>query len=431
LRCTPVQRKIFTPCFSISCKMVKFVQRKQLFQDMQPNLRSAFNAQFSAVKYQALIEDIHTQFPDSLDFRVAESPVFVSKTFKEKLISACESIVDVLIQDDFKDRTNNAIPLNQNVPNENQHTSFLAIDFAICEDENGVYVPQLIELQGFPSVFGFQYLLSEMFQKHYAIPESHDFVFGGHTRQSYVEKLKAVILGQENPENVILLEIFPEKQKTRIDFAVTEHLLGVKAVCLTKIQKEGRKLFYELDGQKTEIKRIYNRLIFDDLGNFPDLKADFKLTDDVDVTWVGHPNWFFRISKYTMPFLEHEFVPECRFVSDYAGDFPTNLSDFVLKPLFSFAGSGVKLHISEADLTALPDPENYILQKKVKYVPFLQTLDGSKVKAEIRMLYVWEEDAKRPELLCNLARLSRGEMIGVRFNKDFDWVGGSVSFMEK
>ncbi len=398
---------------------------------MQKEIRASFNQSFSEVKYQEFLADLNNATQDSLEFRVAETPVFVPKSLKDKLISTCESIIDVIAGDNFKAKTDNAIPAEQNVPNENEHTSFLAIDFAVCKDNLGEFVPQLIELQGFPSLFGFQYLLSETFQKHYNIPDNYDFLFNDFDRKSYVEAFKKLVVGDEQLENVILLEIYPEKQKTRVDFEVTEKLIGVKAVCLTKIIKEGRKLFYINDGVKTPIHRIYNRLIFDDLTNFPDLQTAFSLTDDVDVEWIGHPNWFFRISKYTMPFLNNPYIPECRFLSDYAGKFPENLSDYVLKPLFSFAGTGVKINVSESDLTSITDPENYILQKKVKYEPVIQTTDGSAVKCEIRMLYIWQKNEARPMLLSNLARLSRGEMIGVRFNKDFDWVGGSVCFMER
>ncbi len=398
---------------------------------MQKEIRASFNQSFSEVKYQEFLADLNNTTQGSLEFRVAETPVFVPKSLKDKLISTCESIIDVIARDDFKAKTDNAIPAEQNVPNENEHTSFLAIDFAVCKDDKGEFVPQLIELQGFPSLFGFQYLLSETFQKHYSIPDNYDFLFNDFDRKSYIDAFKKLVVGDEQLENVIILEIYPEKQKTRVDFEVTEKLIGVKAVCLTKIIKEGPKLFYINDGVKTPIHRIYNRLIFDDLTNFPDLRTAFSLTDDVDVEWIGHPNWFFRISKYTMPFLNNPYIPECRFLSDYAGKFPENLSDYVLKPLFSFAGTGVKINVSESDLTSITDTENYILQRKVKYEPVIYTTDGSAVKCEIRMLYIWQKYEARPILLSNLARLSRGEMIGVRFNKDFDWVGGSVCFMER
>ena len=398
---------------------------------MESTIRQTYNRSFSQEKYQYFLDEINKSLPKPVQFRVAETPIFVSKLLKNRLIETCESIIDVIVQDDFKDKTSKAIPANQNVPNENNHTSFLAIDFAVCQDEKGEFNPQLIELQGFPSLFGFQYLLSENFQKHFPIPENYDFQFSSEDRKVYIEAFRKLIVGDEKVENVIILEIYPEIQKTRVDFDVTEKLIGVKAVCITKIIKEGKKLFYLNDGEKTPIYRIYNRLIFDDLTNFPDLKTEFNLTDDVEVEWVGHPNWFFRISKYTMPFFKNQYIPECRFLSDYQGKYPENLPEYVLKPLFSFAGTGVIINVLPSDLENIKDPENYILQKKVKYEPVIKTTDGSKVKCEIRMLYIWQKDDLRPTLFTNLARLSRGEMIGVRYNKDYDWVGGSVCFMEK
>jgi hypothetical protein len=396
---------------------------------MIQTLRQQFNADFTETKYHEFIDKIHADWPNQLDFRVAETPLFIDKSLKDKLIAACESFVDVIVSPDFKSKTDAAIPANQNVPNENAHASFLAIDFAVCKDAEDNLSPQLIELQGFPSIFGFQSYITEHFRQFYQIPSELGNYFGVKNQTEYIQKLREVIVGNENPENVILLEIYPEKQKTRIDFAVTEAMLGIKVVCFTKIQKVGRKLFYDDGCQNIEIKRIYNRLIFDDLTNFPDLKTDFHFTDDVDVLWVGHPNWFFRISKYILPFLKSSYSPEAHFLSEYNGDFPTDLENYVLKPLFSFAGSGVIINVKSSDLTNITDPENYILQQKVVYEPVVQAPDGL-VKAEIRMLYVWPDEATRPQLLTSLSRLSRGEMIGVRYNKDFTWVGGSTCFFE-
>ena len=397
---------------------------------MEPNLRMRFNQEFTEEKYQTFLSDLQISFPGQLEFRVAETPVFIPRALGQQLIDAGESIIDVVVAPDFVQKTKNAIPAGQHVPNENKHSSFLAIDFAICKDEAGNLIPQLIELQGFPSIFAFQRHVAETYRKHFNIPSDWSTYFGVTSTAAYAEALRRVLLGDEAPEQVILLEIFPEKQKTRIDFAVTEHLTGVRAVCLTKILKEGRQLFYERDGVKTRIRRIYNRLIFDDLQNYPDLKTDFRFTDDVDVTWVGHPNWFFRISKYTMPFLRGVHVPESSFLDAYRGHFPQDLENYVLKPLFSFAGSGVDLHPTADVLEAIENPHDYLLQRKVVYEPVVLTPDGSLVKCEVRMLYVWPDGDDRPTLLTNLARLSRGEMIGVRFNKDFTWVGGSICFFE-
>ncbi|MDQ1088930.1 MULTISPECIES: hypothetical protein [unclassified Siphonobacter] len=396
---------------------------------MIPSVRASYNAAFSEEKYQQLIDTIHRDWPDQLEFRIAESPVFIPVSLREKLTTACESFIDTIAAPDFKSKTDAAIPPHQRVPNENAHTHFLAIDFAICQNEAGEYDPQLIELQGFPSLFAFQGYLPELFKSQFPIPESFIWNFGNYSLEEYKQKLKEVILADEEPAHCILLEIFPEKQKTRVDFAVTEAFLGIRSVCYTQIKKEGRTLYYDLDGVKTPIKRIYNRLIFDDLTSYPDLQAEFSFMDDLDVTWVGHPNWFFRISKYTLPLLQSPYVPETHYLSEYQGNFPENLEAYVLKPLFSFAGTGVNLYPTRELLAEITDPENYILQKKVSYQPVIQAPDGL-VKCEIRMLYVWPDHATRPELLTSLSRLSRGEMIGVRFNKDFTWVGGTACFFE-
>lgn len=397
---------------------------------MIQSVRHNYNAAFSPERYQAFLDTIQHDLPDQLDFRVAETPVFVPKLLTDKLLRACDDIVDVITRPDFNALTDKAIPAGQRVPNQDQHTQFLAVDFAVCRDEAGELTPQLIELQGFPSLYCFQPYLADQFRAHFPIPDNLSHLFNVDTNAQYIERLRDMIVGDCNPEEVILLEIYPEKQKTRVDFALTEQYLGVKAVCLTKIRKQGRQLFYEKDGRMVPIKRIYNRLIFDDLQNFPDLHTDFHLTDDVDVAWVGHPNWFFRISKYTLPLLNSPFVPASHYLSDLS-EYPADLTNYVLKPLFSFAGSGVNLHITPADLDAIPADQRggYLLQRKVQYDPVIQSPDGL-VKCEIRMLFIWPKDAPRPTLLTNLSRLSRGEMIGVRFNKDFDWVGGTVCFFE-
>lgn len=389
-----------------------------------------FNQSFSEKGYEEFVEYLNAAFPGQLDFRVAETPVFIPGELKDKILRASEEIIETILSPGFRERTDRAVPPNQHVPGENAHTSFLAIDYAICRSDKGELVPQLIELQGFPSIFGYQAFLSETFKDFFDIPQNFGYLFGSASLEEYIPRLKALILGDEQPENVILLEIFPEKQKTRIDFAVTEQMLGIKAICYTKLIREGRQLYYENDGRKIQVKRIYNRLIFDDLFNYPDLQTSYHFTDEVNVQWVGHPNWFFRISKFAMPFLKGEFVPETRFLSDYEGIFPTDLGNYVLKPLFSFAGSGVQLHVTKQHLEAIDDPENYILQRKVAYEPVIQSPDGL-VKCEIRMMYGWPDDAQKPDLLISLSRLSRGEMIGVRYNKDFTWVGGSASFFEQ
>ena len=230
--------------------------------------------------------------------------------------------------------------------------------------------------------------------------------------------MKKLFLNGHNPENVILLEVEPEKQNTRIDFLATFLNTGVRPVCISKVKREGKHLYYELDGRRIDVHRIYNRVIFDEFQKRTDLHCEFNLTEEVDVEWAGHPNWFFRISKFTMPFLNNPFVPETKFLHELKS-IPDDLENYVLKPLFSFSGAGVKFHVKKEDIDAVKDPENWILQEKVNYFPAIQTPDpNDPVKFEIRMMHTWAEDDKSPMLVNNLIRLSKGEMVGVKYNKD-------------
>jgi hypothetical protein len=397
---------------------------------MVPSVRKAFNATFTKEKYDAFLKDMDGAHPGEIEFRVAETPVFIDKAFTEKVIKACEDIVDVIVRPDFKQLTERAIPPQDHIPGEDDHTQFIAFDFGICENEDGTYVPQLIEMQGFPTLFAYQVWHADVTRKHFSIPENFDSYLNGFTRESYLELLRQIIISDKPVEEVILLEIYPEQQKTRIDFLCTRELIGIETVCLTKLRANGRELFYEkADGSLQKISRIYNRLIFDDLDKQKLPAGTINIRSDWDVEWCPHPHWFYRISKYTLPFIKSDYVPETRFLSEIT-DIPSNLNDYVLKPLFSFAGQGVIIDVTPEDIAAVTDPENWILQRKVKYADVIETPDVP-AKVEIRIFYFWPKGAARPIPAQNLARLSKGKMIGVRYNADKEWVGGSQVFFEK
>jgi len=397
---------------------------------MIPAHRNAFNEHFTKEKYEAFLKELDRLHPGTIEFRVAETPVFVPRAFTAKMLDACESIIDVITDPLFKELTRNAVPPGLEVPAENAHTQFIAFDFGVCLDEEGHYIPQLIEMQGFPSLFAYQVLLPEIFKKHFILPEGFSDFLGGFTRESYLSLLREILLAGHQPEEVILLELFPHTQKTRVDFYCTREYTGIQPVCLTDLIKEGNKLFYLLNGRKTEIKRIYNRLIFDELQQQPaDVQEKGKiLFEDIDVEWCPHPNWFYRISKYTVPFIHHPYVPPTYFLNEIK-QLPTDLENYVLKPLFSFAGQGVIIDVTREDIEKVKDPENWILQRKVQYADAVVTPDMP-AKVEIRIFYFWKEGTARPVPTTQLARLSKGKMIGVRYNKDKEWVGGTFCWFE-
>src|SRR5258705_6272849 len=285
---------------------------------MVPAIRRDFNAHFSVDKYESFLKDLNSVHPGALEFRVAETPVFVPKDFTKKMLDACESIVDIIVQPKFKELTKNAIPKELIVPGENYQSHFIAFDFGVCINGKGEYEPQLIEMQGFPTLFAYEVLLDDVFRKHFDVPQNFEAYLGGYNRETYIKELHAIVVGKQAPGNVILLEIFPKQQKTRIDFYCVEDYLGVKMVCLTELIKEGKKLYYMDEGKKTEVKRIYNRVIFDDLQQQPpEVQEKGKiLFEELEVEWVPHPNWFYRITKYTLPFIRHPYVPETFFLNE-------------------------------------------------------------------------------------------------------------------
>jgi len=391
--------------------------------------RKLFNEQFTEEKYQHLKDDIASDFDYEPTFRIGETPFFISNELKEQLIEGCNEVVSLIQEDSFKSLTNKALELNNKVPNEDEHTTFLAVDFGICE-ENGAVVPKLIEVQGFPSLYNYQTNLYDKFINQYPFLNELTPFFNGINSQEYLKIIDEVICNHHTKENVILLEIEPEKQNTKIDFYYCKRDIGIPVICVTELIKRGRQLFYKnVKNEDVLVKRIYNRVIFDELDLRTDLKLDFSFSDDLDVEWAGHPNWFFRISKFILPFLKGKYFIETTLLSELT-EIPEDLENYVLKPLFSFSGTGVIFHVKKEDIEAVVEKELYILQKKVNYIPIVQSPDG-KVKAEVRVLCVWKKNDAAPTLLCNLVRLSRGEMIGVKFNKDKDWVGGTIGLFER
>ncbi|WP_111670246.1 hypothetical protein [Algoriphagus litoralis] len=396
---------------------------------MIESFRSRFNASFTPEKYQALLDDIASDFQYKPTFRIAETPFFIPKSLGKQILQASQEVIDFIKRPDFKELTQRSVELNTSVPNEDEHTQFLAIDFGICE-ENGQLIPKLIEVQGFPSIFNFQFNLFRKYLTHYPFLAELSPYPQGVNESIYLDLLKEVVFGNYSAEEVVLLEIEPEKQNTKIDFYYAKKDLGIQIECVTEVIKVGRQLFYvNAAGVKVRIRRIYNRVIFDELDLRKDLKLAFSFEEELDVEWAGHPNWYTRISKFILPYLRGDYFIETKLLSELEV-IPDDLENYVLKPLFSFSGAGVVFHVKKEDVEAVKDKDLFILQKKVHYAPVVESPDG-KVKVEVRILCLWPEKDQSPTIVGNLVRLSRGEMIGVKFNKDKDWVGGSIGLFEK
>ncbi|MBB6130201.1 hypothetical protein [Mucilaginibacter lappiensis] len=397
---------------------------------MDASARATFNQHFTAEKYETFLTSLNDGLPNPVPFRVAETPIFLTDDFRDKLVAAGNSIIDTVLQPGFKELTERSIPNKWRLPNENDHPHFIALDFGVCKDADGQIVPKLIELQGFPSLYGFQVHLGNTYREVFNIDTNKTIYFSGLNEQSYLELLKKTILGPYQPDEVVLMDVNAPEQKTAVDFYITQRYLGIPVISLSDLQQQGDQLFYEVNGEQKRIRRIYNRLIFDEIdGDDHIFNQVVDIRQPLDVEWITHPNWFYRISKFTMPYLHGDHIPKTQFLHELI-QIPADLENYVLKPLFSFAGQGVIIDVKPDDIKNITDPENWILQQKVNYEPVIQAPDGG-VKAEIRLLYLWPDGNTRPTLAISLARLSRGKMIGVRYNQDFDWVGGTIAFQQR
>jgi len=401
---------------------------------MIPAIRAAFNAQFTLAKYQQYLSILNTPFKDKIPFRIAETPVFIDKNFKDQLLNAGDYICNFISDPNFSAKTTHAIPNGMNIPGEKALPECIVIDFAIAEGPGGTCQPQLIELQGFPSLFAFELLQAQALELGYDLPKGYSPFLNGYNQESYLEFFKIMVLGDQG-KHTILLEIKPYEQKTRHDLLLTEAWLNVPIVCLSEIYLKDKFLFYQKNGIEYIIERIYNRVVYDELmQQAPNFIAQFKLLEQTEnVEWVNHPHHFFRISKYILPLLNHPAIPEAHLLSDWKNNqvnSELDLGTYICKPLFSFGGHGVMLDPSIESIKAINDLENWILQKKVNYAAVIETPSGP-AKAEIRLFYFWDSKLNRYVATNNLTRISKGRMIGVSYNDTATWIGGSVSYFEQ
>lgn len=364
-----------------------------------------------------------------MGFRCSETPVFLPPSLVATMVRYGKELYAQLASNpEYRQASNLAIPEQFRVPNEPEHPLFVQADFGLVRGTSGEYEPKLVEIQGFPSIYGLQFVLSQAYFDSYRLEEMTgsklDQFLDGHTQESYWDLLRRAILNGHPSEDVVLLEIDPYGQKTLGDFLVTKRMLGIQIASLTDVTKQGQKLY--LDGKP--IRRIYNRVIYDELVR-KDIQPEFDFRDDLDVEWAGHPNWFFRLSKFSLPWFNHQSVPKTWFLSDAPNlrNEPTSGSGWVLKPLYSFAGQGVTIDPTQEEIDAIPPSKrgDYILQEKMDFIPTVITPSGP-TKVEIRIMYVHDGQELRP--LTTVIRTGRGKMMGVDFNKNLDWVGASAAF---
>jgi hypothetical protein len=390
---------------------------------MIPSLRKQFNVNFSSAQYKEFLRVMAERCGAPVEFRLAETPCFFPKALLEQMAGHGAELIHQLETPEYHEASSATIPPEFNVPNEAPHPMFIQVDFGLVKDASGTLRPKLVELQGFPSLYAYQAVLSQVYQEVFGLDKNLRYLHRGMDWEGYKALLRQAIVDKHDPENVILMEIDPLHQKTLPDFLVTEKLLGIPTVDIKEIEKQGKQLSYKKDGKRIPIRRIYNRAIVDELVR-KKLKLNFRFDEELDVEWAGHPNWYFRMSKFSLPYLRHESVPKTYFL-DRVSELP-DLEKYVLKPLFSFAGLGVLINPTKEDLAAIPAEKrhDYILQERMEFEPVIETPFGG-TKAEIRIMYIWVDELLPVQ---TIVRMGRGKMMGVDHNKNMEWVGSSAAF---
>jgi len=401
---------------------------------MIPSLRRQFNQNFTPEKYKRFVQHIDAACGAHVQFRLSETPCFFPKELIDRMARDGEALIRQLVDSpEYRKKSDEAVPAEFKVPNEAPHPMFVQVDFGLVRDSGGELHPKLVELQAFPSLYAYQGPLAQAYIDVYGLeklasnlgPQTSSrvkYLLSGLEEESYRQLLRRAIVGSHDPENVILMEIDPLRQKTLPDFLLTEKLLGVRAVDIADIKKDGSHLSYERDGKRIPIKRIYNRAIVDELER-KDVKLAFDWRDDLDVEWAGHPNWYFRISKFSIPYFKHPSVPKTWFL-DQLREIPSDLENYALKPLYSFAGLGVVIAPRKEDVTAIAPEKRlyYILQERLSFEPVIETPFGG-TKAEVRVMYIWLDELTP---VLTIIRMGRGLMMGVDHNKNMEWVGASA-----
>jgi hypothetical protein len=393
---------------------------------MIPALREAFNRDFRPETYQQFLRDLEVRAGTPIAFRVSETPCFFPKALLDLMAEYGRDLVLQLVNNPgYHQASDVTVPARYNVANESPRPMFLQVDFGLVRNAQGELEPRLVELQAFPSLYAYQPMLATQYVAAYGLPPGLGIYLGGYDQHSYQQQMRELIVAGHDPENVILLEIHPEKQKTLCDFLIAERDLGIAVVDILNLKKRGSRLFYERGGRAVPVHRVYNRCIVDELER-KNIQLPFDLTEPLDVEWAGHPNWYYRISKFSVPYLKHKCVPRT-WLLDQNSTVPDDNENYILKPLYSFAGLGIKFHPTQADVDAIPAEQRhqYMLQERMRFEPVIETPFGM-TQAEIRIMYVWPENGEMTPVLP-LLRMGRGIMMGVDHNRNLEWVGGSAA----
>jgi hypothetical protein len=407
---------------------------------MIQSLRERFNASWTDAQFARFRSILEAHAGAPLGFPLSETPCFFPRSLMNELTEVARELIRQSLESpDIQAAPDYRRPGRFDGPGAEATPTFLQVDFGLVRNADGTLAPKLVELQAFASLYGFQLAVARAYQEAFSLSESlspflglpaeaQGAKVGGLDLAGYNAIVGDAILNGHDPKEVVLLEIEPRQQKTWPDFAVTEKVWGVRAIDTKEVIRDGDRLFYQRDGRRVPIKRIYNRVIPDEQER-KGVFLPFDYAEEIDVEWAGHPQWYFRISKFCIPFLKHPSVPKTMFL-DEIDRLPEDRDRWLLKPLYSFAGGGIVFSPSDADIAAVHEHRRheYILQERIRFEPVIDTPDGP-TQAEIRMMFVKPPGGSLQPVLP-LIRMGRGKMMGVDHNKGLRWVGASAALID-
>ena len=429
---------------------------------MIPALRRDFNARFRPETFRTMLHSLDAVARTHIAFPVAETPCFFPSSMLDEMARIGIDLTLQLVNNPaYLARSLAAIPEPWRAADQNSHPHFLTADFGLVREDSGRLAPRLVEMQAFPSVFAFQWAASEAYRSAFSLDPSLRYLLGGLDQAQFWKLLARTIVAGHDPQTVVLIDVDPAHQKTLPDFHITADHLGIRIVDIAALEtldpapdspSQLPRLGYRAKGRLIPIRRIYNRAIVDELVR-RQIPLQFDYRQSFDVEWAGHPNWYFHVSKFSIPFLDHPAVPPAVFLDDWfrssAGGsksacgpkesargpkndardrLPSSRDRLILKPLYSFAGQGILFAPTDDQLAAIPPAQrhHYLLQERVTFEPVIDTPFGP-TQAEIRILYVWPDQGNLTPLI-SLVRLGRGQMMGVDHNRGQSWVGASAAF---
>jgi hypothetical protein len=126
--------------------------------------RVRFNRQFTPDRYAAFVAALEQRCGVPIEFRLSETPCFMAASLMRRLVAAAHELIDQLIgRPDYLAAAGAVVPPAFRLAAGESRPTFIQVDFGLMRTPDGIE-GRLVELQAFPSLYGFQVWLAEQAQ---------------------------------------------------------------------------------------------------------------------------------------------------------------------------------------------------------------------------------------------------------------------------